>query len=164
MRKPDSLRAALTAAFVDESGRRFLREPDRLLTFIDKGRLAIRHGEALGYEWRYRLRLVLLDFPAHLPDAVAAVMAVWLRDHQADLLQNHGRGDAAVSFEVDRIDDKTVDLELQVELSEAVRLVARPAGSFEVHYLPEPAVLDAPIGGALRELWLAGERIISSAD
>lgn len=142
MLKPDSLLAALTAAVLDGQGKRvFERNPDKLRIFLDKGRLVGRFGAAgnLGFEWRYRASILLMDFTGD-PDAVAVAVLAWLHVHQPELLQNHGVANEAIVFEADIIDDKTVDLELQIDLTEAVSVRPRPGGGHDVEHLPEPPI------------------------
>lgn len=138
MLKPASLRAALVAALVDATGARILeRDPDKLKIFIDKGRIAGRYGGAVGYEWRYRLQAILTDFTGN-PDAVALAVMLWLAENEPATLQNHQLGNEAVKFEADIIDAETIDLALELELSEAVDAVPREAGGFELVHRGEP--------------------------
>jgi len=155
VRKPDSLRAALTAALLDADGQQLLkRNPDRLSMFIDQGAIAVRMnpgaaGQLQGYEWRYRLQILLQDFPADKPDEVAIVIVQWLAVHQPDLLLNHARGNDAVKFECDPGDENTVDLQLDLQLTEAVQLVPNAGGGTDIVYPPEPSLIPPAIGGAL---------------
>ncbi len=161
MRKPDSLRAALAAAIVDADGVPLLkRDPARLLMFVDQGVLAFRmgpvSGPGLSYEWRYRLTLVLTDFPADQPDVVAIAAYQWLAVHQPDILLNHGKANEAIKFETDVIDEKTVDLQLEVMLSEAVQVTPRAGGGYDIVYPPEPPVSDEVLAPGLTEGFAVG--------
>ena len=60
MLKPASLRAALECALPELAA-----NPDRLILYIDEGRIHSRYGDSLSFEYRYRLNLVLLDYAHH---------------------------------------------------------------------------------------------------
>jgi hypothetical protein len=163
MLKPDSLREALTAAIRAADGELLLRrEPDVLRIYIDRGRLVAHLGASRGYEWRYRLTGTLIGFTAP-PDALALPLLEWIRVHQPDLLLNHDRAKEAVPFEIDVVDDKTVDVEFSLELTETVVATPREDGGFDLVHLPEPPVdpyldgLDSAPG--LEEIFAGGERV-----
>ncbi|WP_299307780.1 phage tail protein [uncultured Croceicoccus sp.] len=123
MRKHDTLRAALTAAFPD-----LTRDPQALSIYIDKGRIAARAGpggayRATGFEWRYTVNAVLLDFAGD-PNHLAVTVLEWIRTAQPERLQNHRTGDEAFSFEVDILDDQKADIAITIELDEAVDIAA----------------------------------------
>jgi len=145
MLKPASLRNVLTGAVPE-----LKRDPALLRIWSDKGRIAGRLGGPLGFEYRYRLNVLIIDFTGS-EDAIAIAIVNWLREHQPDLLLNHDRGDQAVPFEVEVIDTKTVDLLFELELSETVRVIPRDAGGFDAVHEPEPSLddllLGEPIGG-----------------
>ncbi|QQN73176.1 phage tail protein [Croceicoccus sp. YJ47] len=141
MRKHDALRAALTAAFPD-----LTRDPQALSIYIDKGRIAARAGpggtnRATGFEWRYTLNVVLLDFAGD-PNRLAATVLEWIRAAQPERLQNHTAGDEAFSFEVDILDDDKADIAITIALDEAVDIAADGTMS----YRDEPDI-DPPFEG-----------------
>lgn len=160
MLKPDSLRAALTAAMPA-----LARDPDKLAIFIDKGRIAGRMRSApdypnIGFEYRYQLNAVLLDFTGH-PDAVFVAVMLWLHDNQPDLLQRHAP--EPIAFDADVIDAKTIDLSFKLELSETVRAVPLDGGGMEMIHLPEPPAIDEFEGVSrwtpLEAIYVAGELV-----
>lgn len=162
MLKPDSLRAALTAAILSADGVRLLeRDPDLLAIYIDRGRLVAHGGASRGYEWRYRLNGTLIGFTLS-PDALALPLLEWVRIHQPDLFQNHDRAKNAVPFEIDVIDTATVDIEFALELTETVRVVPRAEGGFALEHVPEPRIdaLYDESGPPLAEVWLDGTRVL----
>ncbi|WP_198351061.1 phage tail protein [Flavisphingomonas formosensis] len=127
MIKPDSLRAALAAVFPD-----LVRDPERCKLFIDKGRIAARFpppGQPPVWEYRYRLNLRVFDYTDH-PDRLILPILAWLTVHQPELLLNHASGDQALPFEADIIDDHTIDISIDLELTEAVR--AQPRGGWRL--------------------------------
>lgn len=158
MRKPDSLRAALTAALPE-----YARDPHNLAIFVDKGRLVSRATGALGYEWRYTLRLEFHDCTSG-PDAIAVPLLLWLRQHQPERLLDFARDDSALGFAADIIDETTWDLVWTIELTEAVSVTAQANGGWQVVHLPEPA-LDPMYAGTepgtmLDELWFADTQLL----
>ena len=164
MLKPDSLRAALTAALVAVDHTVDLeRDRDRLAIFIDQGRIAARSSGNPGFEWRYTLRAILTDLPAELVDVVAMAAVLWLKEHQPEALLDHQAANDAVKFDADIIDAETIDLELQLALNEAVDARPREAGGFDlVHRAepdPAPPFDDVPPETPLRRFYL-GDRLV----
>lgn len=167
MLKPDSLRQTLARGLVDDKGVRFLeRDPDRLAIFIDQGRIAARNGASHSFEWRYRLQVILINFPKDMVDAVAVGVMLWLSEHQPELLANHQDGNEAVKFDADVIDADTIDLAFNIELNEAVDAQPRDDGGFDlVHRAepnPTPPFDDVPAETRLRRFYLADELILDA--
>lgn len=154
MKKPDSLRAAIVARFPDLE-----TDPDKLAVYIDRGRIAARGAPARGFEWRYRLNMLLMDFRGD-PDDVMAVIVDWISINQVDLLQNHQNGNEAIAFDADIIDAETIDLSIQLELDEAVQFAA----GGEATHADYPQLVDAiegvPAGTTLGTFLLGGVPII----
>lgn len=136
MRKPQLFRDHLAAAFPEFNG----RARDKLAVYVENGRVRARPapGTTAGigsFEWAYRLEAVLLDFKGDA-NTVLALVLDWLRAHQPELLLSHEG--SPIELQADIIDDERIDLQISLELSEAVR---RTEYGFE--YLPEPAIEDA---------------------
>ena len=115
--------------------------------FVERGAIHMRDGPigsdaATAFEYRYTLQLVLVDFQDD-PNELLGAILTWLREWQPDLLQGFPGG-GAIPFDVDVIDEKTVDLQLSLELAECVTL--GEGGEFE--YLAEPT-LDLAFDGEL---------------
>jgi len=164
MLKPDSLRAALTAAIVDDDGIKTLeRDPAKLAIFIDQGRIAGRAGGSKGFEWRYRLQAILTDFTGNV-DVVALTVMLWLAENQPETLQNHQAANEAIKFDADIIDASTIDLALTLELNEAVDAVPRPGGGFDIVHRLEPDATppfdDVPADTPLLQFYLHDELIL----
>jgi hypothetical protein len=162
MLKPDSLRAALTAADPE-----LARDPQQLIMWIDQGAIASPMTAALHFTYAYQLNVLLIGYARkQLPLAFA--MLQWLRVQQPDLLTP---GKSAVTFEVDFMDNSSVDLQFKLQLTEQVRTVRREDGGFDMQYVAEPNPLfadDLPIGGldpvpALSSIWFDGERLVPDA-
>jgi hypothetical protein len=167
MLKPDSLRAALVAAVPE-----LAKDPERLKIFVDKGRIASRMGYApahpqLSFEYRYRLSILIMDFAGH-PDGIIIAMLAWLHVHQPDILQNQARSKEAIVFEADILDDSKVDLSIELELTEAVKVEQRAEGGFEATHVAEPPPIPefegVPRWTPLREIYRQGVLICSLAD
>lgn len=142
MFKPASLRASLVAAIVGADGARiFERDPDKLRIWADKGRIAGRLGPARGFEYRYRLNVLVIDFSGS-EDGLVIAITEWVASHQAELLLNHDAGNQAVTFEVEVLDNNLVDILFELELTETVRLIPRDAGGFDAVHEAEPSTAD----------------------
>lgn len=160
MLKPDLLRAALVSTVPDLE-----RNPEKLSIFIDKGRIASRLGPTPAFEYRYRLNAVLLDYRGH-PDSVMIALLLWIRIHQSELLANQGKGENAIVFEADIIDANTIDLSIELELTERVGVTPRLGGGFEAIHFGEPvqsdSFSDAP-PAPLREIYDAAGTLLVAA-
>ena len=78
MLKPASLRAALECALPELAA-----NPDRLILYIDEGRIHSRYGDSLSFEYRYRLNLVLLDYAHHASAAIVPTTVATMVDVKA---------------------------------------------------------------------------------
>ncbi len=133
MNKPDALRAYLTAALPDLE-----REPERLQVFIDAGKVIATGGRTLGFEYRYRLNLLFLDFAGH-PDEIFVPLLIWLRDSERSLLQSFVSSGEGVRFEAEILDSGKADISVDLDLSEAVRVTRDGGGDLVVTHVAEPA-------------------------
>lgn len=162
MIKPESLRAALVAALPV-----FQTNPDALKMWVDRGVIVARHGanpaQPGAFEYRYTLNLVVEGWQQH-PSLIMLALNSWLAIHQPDLLSGHR--DQSYTFEADIIDAATVDLSLELALSEAVRVTPRDGGGFDLLHLaeadpllPDQEPLTQP-AALLAQVWWQGERLI----
>ena len=131
MHKPAALRAVLTEAL---GAHDIARNPDRLHMSITSGRpvTAGRPGTNAAMEFRYTLRLTLLDF-AGKPEEVIFPILGWINRWQHELIQAPPGG-PAMDIEVEFLDAGKVDLLIDLPLTETVRQL--PGGAFE--WLEEP--------------------------
>lgn len=163
MLKPDSLRAAITAAIPGLE-----RNPDKLAIWVDQGQIFSRLSPAPGFpnpgfEYRYRLNALLLDLE-HDPDTVMIAVILWLQTHQPELLNRPC--DAAFPFECDVRSAKSVDLSIELQLSERVRAVPRDGGGYDLVHLQEPPAI-AEFEGVPRwtpatAIFVDGQRVAGS--
>ncbi|SFB30707.1 phage tail protein [Azotobacter beijerinckii] len=132
MNKPESLRAHLLAAVPE-----LRHNPDRLLVFIDKGRLRSTAAGGLSFEYGYTLNLLFTDYAGH-PDAIAIPLLAWLLVNQSELLVNLEKGKEAIQFEADVLANDKVDLSITLPLTERVIVSKQADGSLQVTHAEEP--------------------------
>ena len=156
MLKPNSLREHLSQAVPA-----LRRDPDKLAVFLKDGKLVAAAGETLSFEYRYTLNLVLLDYAEHA-DAVMVPLLAWLRINQPEIAENPDLREKALRFEVEFLNTKTVDLSIEIELTERVLVRARDgAPGYDVKHVGEPAhVGETPVGERW-EIFFEGEPIAS---
>jgi hypothetical protein len=111
--------------------------PDRLLIFIDQGRIRSTAAPGLSFEYSYTLNLILTDFAGH-PDAIAIPLLAWLLVNQSELLTNLEKGKDAIQFEVDVLDQNSVDMSITLPLTERVIVKRQEDGSLEITHPDEP--------------------------
>lgn len=154
MNKPASCRAAIEAALP------YLRkEPDRLVMFIEGGKIASSLG-GTGFEYRYTLTIGLLDFNQH-PDTVMIPLLQWLKSHAPAVMQNPDTAKEAITFEAEILNHNTYDLRLQLKLSERVK-VAISGSDCTAEHLTEPQLGDYPLVERV-QIYQNGELIDDSA-
>jgi hypothetical protein len=124
-------------------------DPTRLAIFVDAGRIAARAGRTLSFEYRYKLNIVLQDYAGDR-DAVVVPVLAWIAEHQPDLLD---RPDGEpVAFESEILDADSCDLSMTIELTEAVAVLPREEGGYEVRHQADAAV-DVFPGDECATLW-----------
>jgi hypothetical protein len=164
MIKPASLRAAIVALLPE-----LAKDPARLLMWVDQGTIVSRSTPTFGFAYRYRLNVILIDFSGE-PSVVMLAVTNWLRDNQPELL---APGREAMAIEVDLIDSKLVDLQLQIMLDENVSVIRREDGGYDIQHLAEPVPLfdddepliasdgeAAPGTAPLIEIWAADTPLV----
>lgn len=159
MRKHSSFRAAIVAAFPE-----LARNPQALAVFVDQGRIAARAGpvaggKATGFEWRYTLTAILIDFTGD-PNQLARHVLDWIRIHQMDRLQNHGTGDEAFGFKVDILDDKKVDIEISIELDEGVDIAAEGTMTYRDEQVLDDSFAGVPAETTLDAITIGGSVLL----
>lgn len=117
----------------------FKREPERLAIFADEGRIACTAaGASLSFERGYKVQLQLWDFAGDV-DAVTAALLFWLARYQPELLQSYRTNPEAIQFRAEKLDGRKVDLEMEFQLTERVKVERRADGKgLDVSILPEP--------------------------
>lgn len=154
MNKPACCRAALEAALP------YLKdEPDRLVMFIEGGKIASSYGGP-GFQYKYTLTIGLLDFNLH-PDTVMIPLLQWLKVNQPDAMQNPENAQKAITFEAEILNHSTYDLRLQLELTERVKVTITGSDCTADH-LAEPQWGDYPLVERV-QIYQNGELIDDSA-
>ncbi len=155
MNKPASCRAAIEAALPY-----LVQEPDRLVMFIDGGKIASGYGGP-GFEYNYTLTIGLLDFNQH-PDTVMIPLLQWLKTNEPAAMQNPDRAREAITFEAEILNHTTYDLRLQLKLTERVK-VDIDGGNITATHLPEPDLGKTWPAGERMQIFVKGELVYDSA-
>lgn len=116
MRKPSELRDLL-----EKSVPELKRNPERLLVFIDAGKVISTAVQGLSFMYTYTLNLIITDFAGD-EDAIIVPLLAWLRVNQPDHFLNEASQAEGISFEVDLINNKAIDLSIRIQLTESVRV------------------------------------------
>ncbi len=153
MLKPGSLRDHLVGSIPQ-----LKRDPNKLAMFIKSGSVSSRLTTSLAFEYGYTLTVMLLDYAGTL-DAVVLPIIVWLREHQSDAVDNPDRQTKAVRYEVDFLTKTTVDLAIEIDLTENVMTRPRPGvdGGFDVVHKADPIHPAVQPFAEAWSLWLRDE-------
>ena len=136
MKKPDSLRAALTAVFPE-----LAKDPHRLRLWIEEGRVRCHASEDnLNFTLEYTLTVVIEEW-THSTLMIWPVLADWLRIQQPDLL-TVANSKSAIPFEADLISNQKADISLELALTEPVIVTRREDGGFDMRVVPEVPLFD----------------------
>lgn len=135
MNKLDALRKHLLASVPE-----LKRNPEKLLTFINDGRVVFHRGEHLSHEYRVNAQLIITDYSGSL-DTMMIPLLQWLSRYQPDLVP-----DEAINLEAEILNNHSWDLALTVQLTErVVALVDCTAGRINVdHRMPEYTIDPCP--------------------
>lgn len=129
MRKTEALRAAVTQALPE-----LAQSPERLRMWIERGAGRSVQTKSLGFGMSYRLNLLVTEMSS---DAAVLFFAIfqWMRRHQPDLMRP---GNDGFAFDADFLDSGTVDLLVQLDLTENVAVTPQQGGAHALDYLAEP--------------------------
>lgn len=132
MNKPDSLRTHLLATIAE-----LKHNPDRLLIFIDNGKVRCTAAASLSFEYSFDLQIILTDYSGH-PDSVMLPLLGWLSVHQSELLENLNKAADGIQFEADILDNSKVDMSLTLPLTERVVVGKDDQGNTTISHPGEP--------------------------
>ncbi|MHC5192727.1 phage tail protein [Pseudomonas frederiksbergensis] len=152
MNKPESLRAHLLATVAE-----LKHNPERLLIFIDNGKVRCTAAASLSFEYSFDLQVILTDFAGH-PDSVMLPLLGWISVHQSELLENLNKSAAGIQFEADILDNSKVDLSLTLPLTERVVVGKDAEGNTTIRHPGEPQRVAAFLDPA----WIPGAQGTSS--
>lgn len=110
-------------------------DPDKLLVFVDAGRVIATNAPSLSFEYRYTLNTIITDFAG---DAVFVALIAWVKRNQSDLFANADERVNTISFEVDHLTQTTCDLSIKLNLSESVVVGTDAAGAQTIEHVDEP--------------------------
>lgn len=150
MNKPESLRAHLMAAVPE-----LRHNPDRLLIFIDQGKVRCTAAKSLSFEYGYNLQIVLTDFAGH-PDAVILPLLAWIRTNQSELMANLEKSAEGIQFEVDILDHSKVDMAITLPLTERVIVKRQDNGTYSIEHASEPQYTEYETAGTY-QVYAGGE-------
>ena len=111
--------------------------------WVEEGRIRSPMVAARGFTWEYTLNITVVNMTGD-PSVLFLAINDWCRANQPDLLTPLAH--AGYRFEVDLIDQQTVDLHIVLKLSEQVLVIANSDGTENLQYPGEPDMT-----------WLTGE-------
>jgi hypothetical protein len=152
MKKPESLRQHLLACVPT-----LARDPERLLIFIDTGKVRCTAAPGLSFEYEYTLNVILTDY-AGSPDVIMVPLLAWLRVNQPDLLLNLEKSSEGIKFEADILDKHKVDLSMTLPLSERV-IVKILDGDLHIEHADEPPMIEEAFEAQSWQLYAGGELV-----
>lgn len=115
-------------------------DPDRLLVFIESGKLRCTAAVGLSFEYAFNLQLIITDFAGH-PDSVMIPLLDWIRLNQPELLANYDKNSDAIQFDAEVMTNDLVDLSITLPLTERV-IVKGQDGELKVTHATEPQLTD----------------------
>jgi hypothetical protein len=152
MNKPESLRAHLLSTVAE-----LKPNPDRLLIFIDNGKIRCTAAASLSFEYSFDLQVILTDFAGH-PDTVMLPLLEWVSVNQSELLENLNKSAHGIQFEADLLDNSKVDLSLRLPLTEHVVVERASNGKTTIRHPGEPQ----PVAAFIDPAWIPGNKGCSS--
>ena len=136
MNKPDSVRAAIVAAYPALAS-----EPEKLTVFIDNGSIAATGTVSASFEYRYQLHILVLDFAGDA-DVVMIALIEWARTNQPDLVTNADQRASGITFEADILNNATCDLSIKMQLTESVVVKTNAAGERTIKHVDDSLETD----------------------
>ena len=129
MRKLNSLRSAIEQAMPEMA-----QNPANLRIWVDRGSAAspMTASHSLGFS--YRANVLIMNMVTDVAVLALAIFG-WLRVNQPNLMVPNTDGFA---FDLDVLDNEKVDVQIQIDLTENVKVTPNNDGSFGLEYLDEP--------------------------
>lgn len=104
--------------------------------FIDQGSIAATGTQTPSFEYRYVVNVLVLDFAGD-SDLVMIALAEWARANQPDLVTNADARSSGITFEVDILNNSTVDLSIRMQLSESVVVSTDASGKRTIEHVDD---------------------------
>jgi hypothetical protein len=120
MNKPGRFRAALLAALPS-----LATDPERLSIYVERGGIRSTGEPGGSWEYVYQLTAIIQDFADDMDTLAAAVLA-WVQIEQPDMLKNMDTNARAIRFECEMISTELADVQVEIDLTEAVLPGADP--------------------------------------
>lgn len=136
MNKPNSLRKHLLEHITE-----LRNDPDRLLIFIENGKVRSTAAAGLSFEYEYSLQMIITDFAGH-PDSVMIPLLGWLRTNQHELLANFDKNKDGIQFDAEIMANDLVDLSITLPLTERVIVRPQEDGTLDVKHPQEPQLAE----------------------
>lgn len=133
MIKPASLRAALVAAIASLSA-----NPDKLTVFIDQGSIAATGTSSPSFEYRYVCNVLVMDFAGDADDLFISIVE-WVRANQPDLVTNVDERSNGITYEIDILNNATVDVSIKLQLTESIAVSIGDDGKRKVEHVDDSA-------------------------
>jgi len=131
MLKPKQLREALT-----KTSPYLQRNPDSFNMFVEHGRIVSTLAASLSFEYQYQLNIVITDYAGDVDLLIVPILA-WLRVNQPDIMATKEKRETGYTFKVDVLSDETIDISIDLQLTERV-IVKDINGALHVDHVPEP--------------------------
>ncbi|MGV8925701.1 MAG: phage tail protein [Ewingella sp.] len=132
MLKADALRAQVMHRIP------WLQEnPDLLLVCVRKGNVVATGRESPSFEYRYKLELLVIDYPGDLDELTITILA-WANKHQPDLLFHPDRRLNGIAFEADILSNDCADILFSMDTTDAVVVTKDCTGKLIAHPKDEP--------------------------
>lgn len=123
---------------------RYLQDnPDKLQVFIDSGKIVSTGAGGLSFEYDYTLTVIVQDFYGHA-DLIVLPLLVYLRTNQPELFENYSKNKELIQFDVEFLDQSSIDLMLKINLTERVLVRDDGAGKLRAEHVAEPEHPELP--------------------
>lgn len=156
MRKVESLRAHMTAALAHLGVR---DNPADLHFTIPSGSMIANGRVGLAFEYRYTLVMAVLDC-AYSIDQVTIPLMLWIARWQPEL-QSLTAAAGGIDWEMELLDDGKADIMARIPLTEAVQLIPRPDGGYDLARPEEPVPFALQTAEPLHRVYLGDDLIVS---
>ncbi|SDE41610.1 phage tail protein [Paraburkholderia lycopersici] len=132
MNKAISFRAAIADAVPALQA-----DPDKLLVFVDTGKIIATAAPSLSFQYSYTLNVIVTDFAGDADELFVALIA-WVQLNQPDLVMNDDTRKNGIAFEVDHLTQTTCDVSIKLQLTESVIVKTDDAGTRTITHVDEP--------------------------
>ncbi|WP_424406498.1 phage tail protein [Pasteurella sp. PK-2025] len=132
MKKPNQIRNV-----IEQSNPVFKSNPDSLQVFIDQGQIISTGANSLSFEYQYTLNVIITDYAEDIAKIIVPVLA-YLKVNQPEIFENPQRREGAFKFITDFNNNNTLDLSLEIKLTERVVQKNSVKGEIDLKYAAEP--------------------------